>query len=266
MTIIQSSENVRWIPPILLIKQRQGINCLTKVMFYFSCRKFVAVFDQNEINDLLEKASDYESENQEGEGHAFCRWFYRNQSPDYFEDIQKNGGIMETVLKDYTGDPRSPINGTIRGLFFSATVKCNNKYGDPIPFSPFGPRRLLVPALHLLAKAPKIYFADFYCMPCSDNHYVTIVMTTPGSETDKFCAEHLVKLDIWYNPFLFKDEFGSLQVTTKKKLYVEMYYTEDLDIKPYLKKGFLEDCETVGQGHSTPGGISKTKSCTICNL
>lgn len=230
------------------------------------------MFYQDDIKHLLGKAIDYIEDNPhndddfyDSDGHAYCRWFYRNQSHEYFEKIRKNGGIMKTILKDNSGDPGSPINGTISGLFFSATVRFNSTDGDPVPFSPFGPARLLVPALDLLAKAPNIYFADFYCLPCSENHYVTLVMTTPGSETDEFCEEHLVELDIHDNPFIFKDEFG-MQVTTAKKLFVEMYYTEDLDIKPYLKRGLLEDCETVGQGHSTPGGIAKTKSCRFCSI
>lgn len=173
-------------------------------------------------------------------------------------------GIMEVYLKDNSGDPASPINLQIKGLFFMASVERGSTTGEPISRLPFGPIRICVPAEELLAKAPNIYFVDFYCMR-GQNHQVTLVMTRPGSKTDKFCAERLLPLDLDYrtrNPFFFRDVTGQLRVSTRNKLLVELLFTKDLDINRYS----LEDVRTVGRGSSTSGGIPKNPECPLCNL
>lgn len=171
---------------------------------------------------------------------------------------------METYIKDDSGDPGSPINGRLNGLFFMASVKPGSKTGEPNVDSAFGERRVLVPAKELLAKASNLFFADFYCMQ-GKVHYVTLVMTRPGSNADRFCSSHLLSLDVRNradNPFLFYNEAGKLQVCSSKNFIVELYFTEDIDIRGY------EMCTTptFGKGHSTVGGIPKNPECTKCNL
>lgn len=197
------------------------------------------------------------------EGHAPFRWLYRNKSYEYFRDIrERNGGIMTVTPKDNGGDQDCPINGgRLSGLFFMASVSYS---GEPLPMSPFGPCRLLVPAEELLGPSYHLYFADFYCMPYSDYHYVTLVVTVPYSEADDFCTTHLPLLDIEDNPFLFINDYNAYpRVTTADHLFVEVFYTEDLDISKYK---VIPNIPTFGKGHSTPGGIPKNEYCQVCNL
>lgn len=195
--------------------------------------------------------------------YAPCQWFYRNKSPMYFEEILNRQGRMEVELKDLSGDPGSPINGRVSGLFFMASVDRGSRTGEPIPVSPFGSCRLLVPVKDMLYKAPNLYFTDFYCMTGRDYHYMTLIMTAPGSEADQFCEKFLLDLNIDQNPFLLMDKSGQLRVTTKDRLLVEIFYTENLDISNYELK---YDIPLVGKGSSTTGGIPKYRYCTICNL
>lgn len=148
-------------------------------------------------------------------------------------------------------------------MFFMASVERGSRTGEPIRKSPFGPCRLLVPVEDLLNVATNLYFTDFYCMPTSSYHYVTLVLTVPGSAADVFCAQFLLDLRVHSNPFLFMDKSGQLHVTTKDHLLVEVFYTEDLDIKNYRRKSNIP---LVGKGSSTPGGLSKSRCCTVCNL
>jgi len=174
---------------------------------------------------------------------------------------------MKPYPKDNSGDPRSPINGRIDGLFFMASVKPGSKKGEPIPDSAFGNTRILVPVEELLAKAPNLYFTDFYCMG-GKRHYVTLVMTRPGSKWDKFCANRLLSLslsDRSSNPFLFCDDSTRrLHVSSKNQLFVELLFTEELDISGYKRKRtrIADNC----RGHSKNGGKPKNPDCRICNL
>jgi len=54
------------------------------------------------------------SDNGVSGNYAPCRWFYRNKSEEYFEEIlTRRRGMMKTELKDPSGDPRSPVNGRV---------------------------------------------------------------------------------------------------------------------------------------------------------
>lgn len=199
-------------------------------------------------------------------GSAECKWLYRNRSEEYFRDIMDNcGGMMKVYKKDNSGDPASPINGRIDGLFFMA----KNKNGEPPRYSYFGPRRLQVPASELLQMAPNLYFADFYCMQ-SSIHQVTLVMTKPGSKSDQFCRAKLLPLSVTdkqNNPFLFLSGVD-LFTNNKKKLEVELLYTENIDVVELLSchNAILSRVETKGRGHSRPEGIRKNPKCLICNV
>ena len=216
-----------------------------------------------ELESLHQAARDYCGKSSEV---SVCNWLYRNKPVSYFKDIfLKHDGVMKPYIKDHSGDQASPINGQINGLFFMA----NNVNGEPPPTSQFGPRRLLVPPDYLLDTVPNVYFVDFYCMRGQD-HYVTLVATCPGSLTDKFCTQRLLPVDLHdsiTNPFLFWDN-GYLYVTCNSNLQVEILYTEDIDINEWMTYGGAKmvNVPTVCKGSSTPGGIPKNPSCTVCNL
>ena len=51
-------------------------------------------------------------------GDTLCRVLYRNKSPEYFLNVfHRDNGIMKVTRKDNSGDPASPINDQIDGLF-----------------------------------------------------------------------------------------------------------------------------------------------------
>jgi len=193
-----------------------------------------------------------------------CTWFYRNKSSQYFSKItSEHGGVMKTYLKDASGDLRAPINGEIKGLFFMSKVQD----GQPQPQSPFGDTRLLVRAKILLDLAPNVYFADFYCLNRKD-HYVTLVLTRPGSAADTLCRQRLPKQNIYgknCNPFLFVD---GREVHISSKVMVELFFTEDLNIAELLadhdKAKMMYNIPTFGAGHTSQGGRAKHSSCSTC--
>jgi hypothetical protein len=80
--------------------------------------------DVGDLRSLRDKARNYCY----GKSTSPCNWLYRNQSESYFENILRNNrGLMEVVTKDNSGDPGSPINGKLKGLFFMA----RNENGQP---------------------------------------------------------------------------------------------------------------------------------------
>ena len=194
-----------------------------------------------------------------------CTWIYRNRWPSYFQDIfATHGGIMKVYDKDNSGDQASPINGQIKGLFFVA----KNINGKPPKDSPFGKIRIQIPARVLLSMAPNLYFVDFYCMN-GKTHYVTLVMTKPGSSTDNFCQEKLLPLS-HDNPFLFQ-RGGRWYVNITPYILVELFYTEDINICEMIDKYGAKLQENIPpppncRGRSTPGGKPKNSMCPKCNL
>ena len=172
---------------------------------------------------------------------------------------------MRTELKDDGGDPRSPINGQLRGLFFMAN---NDTNGEPPPYSYFGPARIQIKADELFRSAPNLYFADFYCMGKGyySRHFVILAMTKTGSSADLFCRENLVALDRAKNPFLFANDDG--QLYTCSAVDVEVFYAENLNITELQSSGkaVMKTVRTLGQGHSTKGGKPKNLSCGICSV
>lgn len=195
-----------------------------------------------------------------------CNWLYRNKPPSYYVNIIQNcHGVMQVYKKDNSGDQASPINGQLDGLFFMA----NNINGQPPATSPFGARRLQIPAEFLFEAATNVYFADFYCMRGRD-HYITLVATHLGSEADQFCAQRLLPIDLndsARNPFLFWEN-DRLYVTCDNNLQVEILYTEDVDLYEWMTCGdaMMLDVTSVCKGSSTPGGVPKNPNCDVCNL
>lgn len=193
------------------------------------------------------------------------KFFYRNKSAKYWTDIdKKDAGIMHPYIKDNNGDPASSINKQIDGLFFSA--QGHRTTGLPQKYSIFGEKRFHVSAhLWMMEPAIRIYFADFYCI--YDTHYITIVMTVAESEVDKFCHGRLIPLNKFYNPFLQIDPVDNqVYVPDNKNVWVEVFYTESVDILR-LSSEFGCYFETVkSTGKSKPDGLPKKKACKVCSL
>jgi len=226
----------------------------------------------DEMKGLLQTAKTFVA----SAGTTQCTWFYRNKPLDYFTKITSDHeGLMNTRLKDATGDLRAPINGEIKGLFFMTAVDDN---GEPLPFSPFGDARILMRPEVLLSRATNVYFADFYCMsmpsahrPGRHWHQITLVLARPGSDADILCQERLPKLDIHdrtASPFLFVEN-GEVNVLSIKEVnvMVELFFTEDIEVAELLKEGKAEmkyDIPLIGPGRSSQGGRRKCSECDIC--
>jgi len=215
----------------------------------------------------LQEAAEVYNDRPSQYSDAACTYLYRNKSYDYFDTVfSASGGIMETYLKDASGDLRSPINGEICGLFFCANV---NKQGQPFPYSPFGDTRVLIRAKEVLRLTPNMFFADFCCMQNNqDIHHVTVVLTKKGSSADEFCNRCLPRLDINSNPFLYKAD-GSVWVSSA--VFVDVFVTEDLNVKNMTERGVAEmeyNVPTRGVGKTSQGGEKgvKTNKCEHCDI
>ncbi|KAI0227765.1 Phytanoyl-CoA hydroxylase-interacting protein-like [Lamellibrachia satsuma] len=212
-------------------------------------------FTSDELDTLHEMAVNYVEEDDNEFDN--CHVFYRNKSPGYFRECQRNGDMMTVYTKDNNGDPKSIINGQIDGLFFATSVDPDTS--QPPHWSFFGRRRVSIPAKTMLTRNSNLYFADFYCNYTA--HYVTVVLTIPGSEVDRFCEEKLIKLDIRDNDFLYR---SNKKVYVTRKVLVEVFYTEDVDLsQPGCT---FSTVQLRGKGHSTPGGLPKNPDCSVCNL
>ena len=222
-----------------------------------------AVLTQAEVQYLQNAAIAYL-----WEAYAPCYCFYRNKSRSYFNKVfNAHGGVMTTLLKDASGDQRSPINGEISGLFFIANV---DNRGQPFNGSPFGDTRLLVNARVMLHLASNMYFADFYCTN-GKTHYVTLVLARPGSYADQLCRQRLPRLrlnDQQNNPFIFLSN-RQLTVLRGKRLFVEVFFTEDLDVASLIEQNQARIQENVivfDRGRSVQGGIPKCVNCGTCQV
>ncbi|KAK2161739.1 hypothetical protein LSH36_110g01030 [Paralvinella palmiformis] len=145
---------------------------------------------------------------------------------------------MTRNTKDLHGDPRSPINGHLNGLFFNIRV-------DPETYqlptcSLFGERRLMIPVEHLIKSTSNIYFTDFYCI--NRCHYITLVIANPGSPADTFCRKNLLKIEKQNNCFLqvsYPGQGGPCSIHVPSRPIVEVFYTENIDIKSEVQTGAL---------------------------
>ena len=216
------------------------------------------VFTKDELEQLRVKAMLYTLSQSSCSGPL--KWLYRNKPLEYFDKTYgEDGGIMKVYLKDNNGDAASIINGQISGLFFGTRYEL---LPDLLPGrSPFGPKRLSLPAEEVFSDPRvRLYFADFYCS--RKFHYVSLVLTYAGSETDRFCSEHLLSLDLTDNDFLFK---RGGQVMLARGGSIEVLYTEDINMSDWKARGATETI-VYSTGTSTPGGLPKKSGCTTCNL
>ena len=186
-----------------------------------------------------------------------CHVFYRNKPFSYFTECKRNNNnIMAPYIKDNNGDPASIISGQINGLFFATSVE--PKTGQPPNWSFFGTKRVSIAATSMLDEYANLYFADFYCTKRA--HYVTLVLTKPGTDADRFCEKNLIKLDTRHNDFLWRSATDDVFVT--KAVWVEVLYTEDIDLSSPLCSFSV----VHGRGTSKPAGLPKNPDCGRCNL
>ena len=213
---------------------------------------FCAVFTLDEQRELLRKAESFSSGSM-----LTCDQVYRAKPESYFENIASNDhNIMKVYRKDANGDSASIINdGALDGLFFSTSVPPNSR-------SHFGGRRVLIPASEMIKHDSRLYFADFYCNYRA--HYVTVVLTRPGTPADEFCRDRLLPLDLADNKFLTREpQSGSVRVRDSyRPLWIELFCTHDID----LSASYCEFKTIPSIGTSRPNGLPKRLGCCYCNL
>ena len=188
-----------------------------------SCNRSTHNEDNHHTKDDLRckyiKATSYMNSRGYGSNFHGCYKLYRdhNDMALYFQVLSDN--VIPVRIKDMHGDQKSPINGRLSGVFFSANVDFST--GQPKEPSIYGPHRILIPPSDVVSLCPNLYFADFYCN-YTESHYVTLVMTKPGTASDTFCESSLPRLNIKTNPF-FQENNGQFSVTGH--LWVEIFVT-----------------------------------------
>lgn len=226
---------------------------------------FEACFSLLELSQLMERATNHLKGDDRGE-YREAVVFYRNKPKEYWDKISAEGRaqgdeifVEKAYLKDYNGDSGNPINRKIKGLFFNAKTEPD---GSLPKVSPFGNVRFHIEAQYMLTTKHHLYFSDYYCTGAWSPHYVTIVVTYPGSEQDKFCAEHLLPLDLKANDFIYISSDDKVMVHNSKGLIVEVFYAGNVN----LFLGRFKPCEIRGRGSSSYWGLAKLAACKRCNL
>ena len=222
------------------------------------------VHDKTALRQLLAKSERFMS--MKGCNMKETPFFYRDKTLRYFQDIMlHNNGLMEVYVKDFHGDPKSPINGRLNGLFFSVNIDLST--GVLPTSSIYGQHRLLVPPTRILNLCQNFYFTDFYCV--NKPHYITLVMTRPGSSADGFCRNHLVLLDWNSNPFfqVRHTPGGEMRFFVRHGIWVEIMVTENIDLEAEVSAGAAWTPVTM-RGNRTGGrrGLMKNRNCSTCNL
>ncbi|KAI1722747.1 PAS domain-containing protein [Ditylenchus destructor] len=188
---------------------------------------FKSIFSKEEINKLFDMAEKYSGSYM----HPYEN-FYRIKPKRYFDEIYEKdyeNRIMRKYLKDENGHVASPINGEIKGLFFSARL-INGKLP---PTSPM------------------------------DMHYVTLVLCRKDSAEDRYCEKTLRFLDPRENNFLKITRDNQFCVNMSPRTWVEIYYTEDISLFDACK---FAPVEATGRGSSKKQGLKHNKKCKECNL
>jgi hypothetical protein len=235
----------------------------------------VRCYNKIELGQLLAKAVQFVNSKNLTSGRPNfypCSYLYRTKTPDYFQTIASDyDNIMKPYIKDNNGDPLSPINGRINGLFFSANVSFDDN--QPVPKSPYGNRRFVVQikAFELNSPETRLYFGDFYCRNggYSDTHHVTLVLTKAGTAADTFCQRHLVELSKIDNPF-FKIKTSVYSSETEAQVtgsgaWVEILYTQNVDINDWENIRRLAYFTNVTWSGRV-GAALKTVGCSTCSL
>lgn len=182
---------------------------------------------------------------------------YTNKDASFFEQL--GDGVLQPRMKDQSGDPRSPINGQLPGIFFGV-----NLYRNKLPTkSPYGNTRFILPLQKIIHSATNIYFADFYCFGPNSPHYIILVVTEKYSDGDKFCSSRLIKLNPENNPFLVqngKDYFYGER--EKHSPWIEIFYSGAI----HLRDGEIIHNIPVFRQSKRFGKLIKSPHCTYCNL
>ena len=259
-------------------------------------------YSKEELVRLLKQAVSYNH----GRTPNRCKVLYRNRRKEWFDDIIRRGGLMTCYVKDGgrdvpSGDPRSPINsrdnvtqtGIPKGLFFLANTNLSGT-GLP-PRSPYGDTRLMIPIPAMLdATTDRLFFADFYCCRPDSCHYVTLLATKPESYSSMWCEQNLIELktinkifacqgakpelekryeasisqkQMYENPFFYFEPLAEAW-TVSSRVWVEIMYTEDIDISAKNQRRQQMAWQTMSPAecgkHTNPN--PKNKQCRICNL
>ncbi|CAI2322552.1 unnamed protein product [Caenorhabditis sp. 36 PRJEB53466] len=227
-------------------------------------REIRAEFSYSELKLLLQKCYNFigGGGKKDPQMHEFCV-VYRCKPKVYWDEIHHYcNDVMQKYIKDDNGQPGNLINGKINGLFFSARLLPDLTLPQ---FSPFGNVRMIINAFPLLnPERHNFYFADFYCN--KNIHYVTVVICVIDSDTDIYCRDRLIRLNPLSNPFVKlvppPDRFGPWRFYVNYTLWVELYYTEDIQ----LNMGQFSAIMATGAGTSKIGGLPNNKACSLCNL
>ena len=226
---LQLGHNYKFVVRLLVFSQFQDkyTTVLTRET------KHREVLLKSELRNLMQKAKNFQSRGNNSQ-RLPVKFAYRNKSRRYFSNIKNNKSyIMETYIKDNNGDLGCPINGQIKGLFFAVRPEASTM--DMPEESLFGNTRIFLPIEKLIQTAITIYFADFWCH--KKIHYLTLVATKRNSQTDIFCKEHLLELNMGNNPFFRKNSSTNYHYSAMEPAFyccreprVEILYTEDIDL------------------------------------
>jgi len=229
-------------------------------VFSFTCTLSSCVcatgYTMNEMTQLQTKAIEFIR--QHGRWIP-CGLFYRDKDLEYYKQCQRTGFIPPT-LKNDNGDPASPINGCIGGIFLGVGV--NWKTGNLPETSPFGDVRFHIPIAHLYAGYFNLYFADFYCHAGSKSHHFTLVLTRANSPADNFCRSRLPTLDRMDNLFLYQDRIRPNGWMHTTAAWVHVFYTESIPINC----GWFGGVHCSRPSSNTKLGKPKNASCPVCNI
>ncbi|XP_050402097.1 phytanoyl-CoA hydroxylase-interacting protein-like isoform X2 [Patella vulgata] len=227
-------------------------------------------YQQRDVQLLLDLAEKYRLRRTKNRHHSKSLpipCLYRDKPSNHEKIIEaKATGVMSKYIKDKNGDQASSINKKINGLHFSASASKVTK--QPLEISFFGDYRITIPPQSILP-GHNLYFADFYCKKIRSPHYVTLVLTVPGSVEDVYCCNRLVKLDLKNNKFMYYDRRHGYRTT--KAMHIEVLYTEDIDLSiwrqiPNFQEFVLPKENVRGRGRSRIEGLPKYTACETCNL
>ncbi|XP_050413154.2 phytanoyl-CoA hydroxylase-interacting protein isoform X1 [Patella vulgata] len=245
------------------------VNKVSDVKYFVTnsyCTEFNTHNSTDDVNSLYKKAKEFIKDT----GKIPVRYLYRNKPSDHstIQDMEKTG-IMKKYIKDNAGDPCSSINNRIHGLFFAASP--DRLTEEPPNRSPYGDYRIMIKPKYLLhVPGLNLYFADLSCTYPDSPHNVTLVLTKRGSTEDRYCQNRLIPLNIEENEFLwYSNEDDQYYTTAHSRLWVELCYTEDIEVHRMRTNGELEivtKCPVFGQDRSRPEGTRKEIGCKICNL
>jgi len=188
-----------------------------------------------------------------------CEFFYRDKTEEYYDYCRyRCNGFLPLHLKNENGDPASPANGWIDGVFLGVNVDL--KTGKLPATSPFGRCRFYVPIERLYGPDFNMYFADFYCHSGAKSHHLSLILTRANSVADNFCRFRLPKLNSMKNPFLYQDPISGMMMHTTGA-WIEIFYTERI----HVDSGWFEMVDWV---YNTTMKIGKPKnaSCHVCNI